>query len=158
MWSYCLPRWTWWQQFQKDWSCSATLRHHLCVCSLSEIKGKPNIPKTAKVGWPYLLTGRIRYNKRVGGCCSLSFLGMLVSAYLSHLRTQMTVISSSPSLTRWPCDFWASVAHLFHAVGQYTCIKLPFIKCASRLGGNYIPPADNALQSPKSNWPLCWVY
>lgn len=32
----------------------------------------------AKVAWPYLLKGRIRYAKRLTGCCLLSVLGMLV--------------------------------------------------------------------------------
>lgn len=32
----------------------------------------------AKVGWPYVLKGRIRYVKRIFGCCILSSLGMLV--------------------------------------------------------------------------------
>lgn len=33
----------------------------------------------AKVAWPYLLKGRIRYVKRLSGCCLLSTLGMFVS-------------------------------------------------------------------------------
>uniref|UniRef100_A0A8H7XS69 Protein BTN n=1 Tax=Psilocybe cubensis TaxID=181762 RepID=A0A8H7XS69_PSICU len=33
----------------------------------------------AKISWPYLLKGRIRYTKRLLGCCLLSTLGMLVS-------------------------------------------------------------------------------
>ncbi len=33
-----------------------------------------------KVGWPYVLKGRIRYKKRVFGCCILSVLGMMVRA------------------------------------------------------------------------------
>jgi battenin len=32
----------------------------------------------AKIGWPYLLKGKIRYKKRMIGCCSLSVLGMIV--------------------------------------------------------------------------------
>ncbi len=32
----------------------------------------------AKVGWPYFLKGRIRYVKRLAGCCLLSVLGMIV--------------------------------------------------------------------------------
>jgi battenin len=32
----------------------------------------------AKIGWPYLLKGRIQYAKRLIGCCSLSVLGMIV--------------------------------------------------------------------------------
>lgn len=37
----------------------------------------------AKVTWPYLLKGTIRYNRRVIGCCLMSFLGMIVSRGIS---------------------------------------------------------------------------
>jgi len=33
----------------------------------------------AKISWPYFLKGRIRYVKRLVGCCLLSTLGMIVS-------------------------------------------------------------------------------
>jgi len=39
----------------------------------------------AKVGWPYLLKGRIRYVKRLVGCCLLSVLGMIVRSRLSFV-------------------------------------------------------------------------
>ncbi|KAG5634838.1 hypothetical protein H0H81_000551 [Sphagnurus paluster] len=44
----------------------------------------------AKVGWPYLLKGRIRYVARLVGCCVLSSFGMLVSAmcFLAVLGTR----------------------------------------------------------------------
>jgi battenin len=32
----------------------------------------------AKIGWSYILKGRIRYRRRLIGCCFLSVLGMLV--------------------------------------------------------------------------------
>lgn len=35
----------------------------------------------AKLGWPYLLKGRIRYTKRLVGCTSLSVAGMVVSPF-----------------------------------------------------------------------------
>ncbi|KAF8909209.1 batten's disease protein Cln3 [Mucidula mucida] len=38
-----------------------------------------------KVGWPYVLKGRIRYKKRVFGCCILSVLGMMVVAFFDTL-------------------------------------------------------------------------
>ncbi|KAF9009275.1 CLN3-domain-containing protein [Hymenopellis radicata] len=38
-----------------------------------------------KVGWPYVLKGRIRYKKRVFGCCFLSVLGMMVVAFFDTL-------------------------------------------------------------------------
>ncbi|KAJ7120975.1 batten's disease protein Cln3 [Mycena epipterygia] len=39
----------------------------------------------AKVGWPYILKGRIRYAKRLIGCCILSAFGMLVVAFFDTL-------------------------------------------------------------------------
>lgn len=36
---------------------------------------------TAKFGWPYLLKGRVRYTRRIIGCCALSVFGMIVSPY-----------------------------------------------------------------------------
>ena len=32
----------------------------------------------AKISWPYILKGRIRYAKRLLGCCLLSAFGMIV--------------------------------------------------------------------------------
>jgi battenin len=32
----------------------------------------------AKVAWPYLLKGKVRYARRLAGCCVLSVVGMLV--------------------------------------------------------------------------------
>ncbi|KIP10785.1 hypothetical protein PHLGIDRAFT_115138 [Phlebiopsis gigantea 11061_1 CR5-6] len=31
----------------------------------------------AKVGWPYVLKGRIRYTRRLNGCCAISIAGMI---------------------------------------------------------------------------------
>ncbi|KAJ7216500.1 batten's disease protein Cln3 [Mycena pura] len=39
----------------------------------------------AKVGWPYILKGRIRYTKRIIGCCMLSAFGMLIVAFFDSL-------------------------------------------------------------------------
>lgn len=39
----------------------------------------------AKVGWPYLLKGRIRYAKRLAGCWLLSTLGMIVRICMFRL-------------------------------------------------------------------------
>jgi len=39
----------------------------------------------AKVGWPYILKGRIRYAKRLIGCTALSVCGMLVVALFDSL-------------------------------------------------------------------------
>ncbi|CAL1709988.1 unnamed protein product [Somion occarium] len=35
----------------------------------------------AKLGWPYVLKGRIRYSRRILGCCLLSVGGMIVVAF-----------------------------------------------------------------------------
>ncbi|KAK1236249.1 battenin CLN3 protein [Marasmius sp. AFHP31] len=43
----------------------------------------------AKIGWPYLLKGRIRYSKRLLGCCSLSSIGMLVVAFFDSLYARL---------------------------------------------------------------------
>ncbi|KAF8153103.1 batten's disease protein Cln3 [Crassisporium funariophilum] len=43
----------------------------------------------AKVGWPYILKGRIRYAKRLIGCCILSTLGMLVIAIFDSLYMRL---------------------------------------------------------------------
>ncbi|KAJ3822411.1 batten's disease protein Cln3 [Lentinula raphanica] len=47
----------------------------------------------AKVGWPYVLKGRIRYVKRIFGCCVLSSLGMLVVAFFDGLFSRLLGIS-----------------------------------------------------------------
>lgn len=43
----------------------------------------------AKLGWPYFLKGRIRYARRVVGCCALSFIGMLVVAFHESLYSRL---------------------------------------------------------------------
>ncbi|KAL0578345.1 battenin CLN3 protein [Marasmius crinis-equi] len=43
----------------------------------------------AKIGWPYLLKGRIRYVKRLVGCCALSSIGMLVVAFFDSLYARL---------------------------------------------------------------------
>ncbi|KAF9463263.1 batten's disease protein Cln3 [Collybia nuda] len=46
----------------------------------------------AKVGWPYLLKGRIRYVKRLIGCCLLSSFGMIVVAMFDSLFMRLVGI------------------------------------------------------------------
>lgn len=43
----------------------------------------------AKLGWPYFLKGRIRYARRIVGCCTLSFIGMLVVAFHESLYSRL---------------------------------------------------------------------
>ncbi|KAF8523775.1 batten's disease protein Cln3 [Hysterangium stoloniferum] len=47
----------------------------------------------AKVGWPYILKGKIRYRKRLAGCCALSVLGMLVVSAFDILGMRLLGIS-----------------------------------------------------------------
>ncbi|KAF8065266.1 batten's disease protein Cln3 [Lyophyllum atratum] len=47
----------------------------------------------AKVGWPYLLKGRIRYVKRLIGCCLLSSFGMIIVAGSDSLLMRLLGIS-----------------------------------------------------------------
>ncbi|KAF5325496.1 hypothetical protein D9619_009725 [Psilocybe cf. subviscida] len=47
----------------------------------------------AKVAWPYLLKGRIRYAKRLTGCCLLSVSGMLVVALFDTLFMRLLGIA-----------------------------------------------------------------
>ncbi|KAK7042316.1 protein BTN [Favolaschia claudopus] len=47
----------------------------------------------AKVGWPYVLKGKIRYEKRLMGCCLLSAFGMLVVAFFDSLFMRLLGIS-----------------------------------------------------------------
>ncbi|KAI0089419.1 batten's disease protein Cln3 [Irpex rosettiformis] len=43
----------------------------------------------AKVGWPYILKGRIRYAKRLLGCCAASVSGMIVVALFDSLMMRL---------------------------------------------------------------------
>ncbi|KAJ3561689.1 hypothetical protein NP233_g10045 [Leucocoprinus birnbaumii] len=47
----------------------------------------------AKIGWPYLLKGRIRYAKRLIGCCILSMCGMILVALFESLTMRLVGIS-----------------------------------------------------------------
>ncbi|GLB39925.1 putative CLN3 protein [Lyophyllum shimeji] len=47
----------------------------------------------AKIGWPYLLKGRIRYVKRLIACCLLSTFGMIVVAAFDSLLMRLLGIS-----------------------------------------------------------------
>ncbi|KAJ6591212.1 batten's disease protein Cln3 [Mycena vulgaris] len=46
----------------------------------------------AKVGWPYILKGRIRYAKRLIGCCMLAVAGMLTVAFFDSLFMRLVGI------------------------------------------------------------------
>ncbi|KZS96975.1 batten disease protein Cln3 [Sistotremastrum niveocremeum HHB9708] len=65
----------------------------------------PNTPKgiiafcnifpalVSKIGWPYILKGRIRYARRLIGCCIISILGMIVVAASEGLPGRLLGIS-----------------------------------------------------------------
>lgn len=43
----------------------------------------------AKLGWPYLLKGRIRYARRIIGCTAISVSGMLIVALFDGLYMRL---------------------------------------------------------------------
>ncbi|KAI0943483.1 hypothetical protein AcW1_002635 [Taiwanofungus camphoratus] len=47
----------------------------------------------AKLGWPYILKGRIRYARRLIGCCAISVSGMIVVAAFESLYMRLLGIS-----------------------------------------------------------------
>ncbi|KAG8748765.1 battenin CLN3 protein [Ceratobasidium sp. 423] len=47
----------------------------------------------AKVGWPYLLRGKIRYTKRLLSCCALSVSGMIIVAAFETLSARLLGIA-----------------------------------------------------------------
>ncbi|KAF8635649.1 hypothetical protein AX15_000282 [Amanita polypyramis BW_CC] len=47
----------------------------------------------AKIGWPYILKGRVRYARRLIGCCLLSVSGMIVIALFDSLAGRLLGIS-----------------------------------------------------------------
>lgn len=46
-----------------------------------------------KVGWPYLISGVVRYTKRIVSCSLLSFIGILIVAFSSNLLPRLIGIS-----------------------------------------------------------------
>ncbi|TFK53001.1 batten's disease protein Cln3 [Heliocybe sulcata] len=47
----------------------------------------------AKIGWPYVLKGQIRYTSRLSGCCMLAVSGMVVVALFNSLFMRLLGIS-----------------------------------------------------------------
>ncbi|KDQ09562.1 hypothetical protein BOTBODRAFT_117036 [Botryobasidium botryosum FD-172 SS1] len=79
----------------------------------------------AKLGWPYILKGRIRYTKRVLGCCFLSVLGMLVVARFEGVNMRLLGISLASfssglgELTYLQLSTTYSVEQSGHSVGYF---------------------------------------
>ena len=88
------------QNLQISWHVYAVL--YVIILSAALDLVPPSTPKgiiafcniapalVAKVGWPYFLKGKIRYTKRLIGCCVMSFLGMIVSRRAMSSRIKLT--------------------------------------------------------------------
>ncbi|KAF5348848.1 hypothetical protein D9756_009800 [Leucocoprinus leucothites] len=75
----------------------------------------------AKVGWPYILKGRIRYAKRLIGCCVLSMSGMIVVALFESLSMRLIGIS---------------LASLSSGLGELTFLQLSTTYSPPSVGGH----------------------
>ncbi|KAG8974866.1 battenin CLN3 protein [Tulasnella sp. 425] len=79
----------------------------------------------AKVGWPYILKGRIRYTKRIVGCCFCSVMGMLVVAGFESLGMRLLGIclasfsSGLGELTFLQLSTTYPIALAGHSVGYF---------------------------------------
>ncbi|KAG9034439.1 battenin CLN3 protein [Tulasnella sp. JGI-2019a] len=79
----------------------------------------------AKIGWPYVLKGRIRYGKRLIGCCACSVLGMTVVALFDSLGMRLLGIclasfsSGLGELTFLQLSTTYPIALAGHAVGYF---------------------------------------
>ncbi|KAI0074590.1 batten's disease protein Cln3 [Panus rudis PR-1116 ss-1] len=74
----------------------------------------------AKVGWPYILKGRIRYARRVLGCCFLSATGMVIVALFDSLLMRLLGIC---------------FASLSSGLGELTFLQLSTTYHSSSAGG-----------------------
>lgn len=85
----------------------------------------------AKVGWPYLLKGRVRYRKRIAGCCALSALGMVVRL-LPYCVLYHSILSTPFSIHQVIAAFDAlsmrllgiALASLSSGLGELTFLQL----------------------------------
>ncbi|KAF7762224.1 hypothetical protein Agabi119p4_8817 [Agaricus bisporus var. burnettii] len=77
----------------------------------------------AKIGWPYVLKGRIRYAKRLIGCCILSMSGMLVVASFDSLAMRLLGIS---------------IASLSSGLGELTFLQLSTTYAPPSVGGHSV--------------------
>ena len=80
----------------------------------------------AKVGWPYLLKGTIRYDRRVVGCCIMSVLGMAVSGDLSPAPTLQIRrgIPQGCCFVRWSRN---EAARYFYCLVLYRSVQPRFV-------------------------------
>ncbi|KLO06520.1 batten's disease protein Cln3 [Schizopora paradoxa] len=77
----------------------------------------------AKVGWPYFLKGRIRYVKRLVGCCLLSVLGMIVVAGFESLYMRLLGIG---------------IASFSSGLGELTFLQLSTVYHPPSVGGHSV--------------------
>lgn len=47
-----------------------------------------------KIGWPYLVSGQVRYTRRVISCSAISFMGMIVSLVPSFYHLELQALTS----------------------------------------------------------------
>ncbi|KIO24392.1 hypothetical protein M407DRAFT_15430 [Tulasnella calospora MUT 4182] len=79
----------------------------------------------AKVGWPYILKGRIRYTRRLVGCCFCSVMGMLVVSSFEGLGMRLLGIclasfsSGLGELTFLQLSTTYPIALAGHSVGYF---------------------------------------
>ncbi|OCB89152.1 batten's disease protein Cln3 [Sanghuangporus baumii] len=96
----------------------------------------------AKVGWPYLLKGRIRYVRRLLGCWLLSTLGMIVVAASDTLEMRLLGIGlaslSSGQLLNLRVAIVYNDVRVMHAgLGELTFLQLS-TKYPSSVGGRSV--------------------
>jgi len=77
----------------------------------------------AKVGWPYILKGRIRYGKRLIGCCTLSICGMAVVALFESLPMRLLGIG---------------LASFSSGLGEITFLQLSTTYAPPSVGGHSV--------------------
>ncbi|KAF8178080.1 batten's disease protein Cln3 [Mycena galopus ATCC 62051] len=77
----------------------------------------------AKVGWPYILKGKIRYAKRLLGCCLLSAFGMLIVAFFDSLFMRLLGIG---------------IASFSSGLGELTFLQLSTTYAPSSVAGHSV--------------------
>ncbi|EGO01186.1 hypothetical protein SERLA73DRAFT_179291 [Serpula lacrymans var. lacrymans S7.3] len=77
----------------------------------------------AKVGWPYVLKGKIRYARRIIGCCFLSVAGMFVVSSYEHLNARLLGIG---------------LASFSSGLGEMTFLQLSTTYIPPSIGGHSV--------------------
>ena len=117
----------------------------------------------AKVGWPYFLKGRIRYTKRLIGCCVMSFLGMIVSWRAMSFESKANwsyfvfCLRLSPFSTICTCGWSVSVWRLFLQARIWHTVMRLGADSGFRPGRINFSPTFNNLFAFINCWSQCWV-